>query len=156
MNTLTDATRFAIEQAAGLLTGAKRRRYMAEITREFFQGNARQVERELGWGRETVQKGLRELATGVQCVDNYTARGNKCTEEKWPSLEQDIRELVDPHSQADPQLQRPFAYTRITAKAVRQALIDHKGYVEEALPSENTIGNILNRLGYRLRRGRIS
>jgi transposase len=110
------------------------------------------VERDLGWGRETVQKGLRELATGVRCLDNYSARGNKRTEEKRPRLEQDIRELVDPHSQADPQLQTPFAYTRITAKAVRQALIEHHGYAQEALPNENTIGNILNRLGYRLRR----
>jgi len=31
-------------------------------------------------------------------------------------------------------------------------LIEVKGYRDEALPHENTIGQILNRLGYRLRR----
>jgi hypothetical protein len=40
----------------------------------------------------------------------------------------------------------------MTAKAMRQALTDKKGWEDEDLPCENTIGNILNRLGYRLRR----
>jgi len=40
----------------------------------------------------------------------------------------------------------------MTAKAMRQALIDQKGWKSEELPCEKTIGNILNRLGYRLRR----
>ena len=35
---------------------------------------------------------------------------------------------------------------------MRQALIEQKGWRAEDLPCENTIGNILNRLGYRLRR----
>lgn len=152
MSKLTEAIRFAIDRAARLLTGAKQRKYMAEITLEFFEGNTRQAERELGWGRATTEKGLRELATGVECVDNYSARGNKPSEEKLPHLAQDIRELVDPHSQVDPKFQTPFAYTRITAKAVRQALIEVKGYRDDELPNENTMGQILNRLGYRLRR----
>lgn len=152
MSKLTEAIRFTIDHAARLLTGAKKRKYMAEITSEFFEGNTRQAERELGWGRATIEKGLRELATGIECMDNYSARGNKPTEEKLPHLAQDIRELVDPHSQVDPKFQTAFAYTRITAKAVRQALIEVKGYRDEELPHENTIGQILNRLGYRLRR----
>jgi Rhodopirellula transposase DDE domain len=125
---------------------------MAEITLEFFEGNPRQAERELGWGRATTEKGLRELATGIECVDNYSARGNKPMEETLPHLAQDICGLVDPPSQVDPKFQTPFAYTRITAKAVRQALIEVKGYGDDELPNEKTIGNILNRLGYRLRR----
>ena len=151
MKELTEATRFAIKKAAELLTGAKRRRYLAEITQEFFNGNARQAEVEFGWGRQTVEKGLRELSSGIRCVDNYSARGNSPLEEKCPKLKEDIQALVDPESQADPKFQTPFAYTRITAKAVREALIAHKGYRTEELPSENTIGNMLNRMGYRLR-----
>jgi Rhodopirellula transposase DDE domain len=60
--------------------------------------------------------------------------------------------LADPESQADPKFQSPFLYTRMTAKAMRQALIDQKGWTDEELPHENTIGEILNRLGYKLRR----
>jgi len=40
----------------------------------------------------------------------------------------------------------------MTAKAMRQALIDQKGWTDQELPHENTIGEILNRLGYKLRR----
>jgi hypothetical protein len=40
----------------------------------------------------------------------------------------------------------------MTAKAMRQALIDQKSWQHGPLPCENTIGNILNRLGYRVRR----
>jgi hypothetical protein len=59
---------------------------------------------------------------------------------------------VEPKSQTDPKFQGRFNYTRLTAKAVRQALIEEKGWEEEDLPHENTIGVLLNRLGYRLRR----
>ena len=39
--------------------------------------------------------------------------------------------------------------TRIRAKGMRQALIDQKGWTDEELPHVNTIGVILNRLGYK-------
>ena len=97
-------------------------------------------------------KGMMELTTGIRCVDNYSARGNKKTEEKMPELEEDIRSIVGPKSQTDPNFQTSLLYTRITAKAVRQALIDEKGYMDDELPCENTIRNILNRMGYQLKR----
>ncbi len=40
----------------------------------------------------------------------------------------------------------------MTAKAMRQALIDQKSWSDEKLPCKNTIGAMMNRLGYRLRR----
>lgn len=79
-------------------------------------------------------------------------RGNRKTEAKWPQLEADLRALVDPVSQADPKFQTPSAYTWITAKAVRQALIEEKSYADAELPCENTSGNLLNRLDSRLKR----
>jgi len=135
-----------------LNAGAKRRAFEAETTQDLFDGNARKAERELGWDRHTVTKGLKELSSGIQCLDNYKARGAHSTETKLPNLEGDIRDIVEPHSQADPQLKNTFVYTRITAKAVRQALIDEKNYTDEQLPSRRTISKILNRLGYRLKR----
>ena len=69
-----------------------------------------------------------------------------------PQLEHDIISLAEPESQTDPKFQTAFKYTRITAKAMREALINKKGWPHEELPCEKTIGNILNRLGFRLRR----
>ncbi len=149
---LTNQVKDLIKGAVKHMSGKHRRAYMAEVTLEILDGSARQAERMFGWGRGTVAKGLRERATGIVCHDHYAGRGNRKTEEKLPELEADIRALVDPQSQADPTFRTPFAYTRITAKAVRQALIDEKGYSDAELPCENTIGNILNRLDYRLKR----
>jgi transposase len=92
------------------------------------------------------------LSTGIQCLDNYQSRGVHCSEKKLPHLEKDIREIVDPDSQADPNFKSVFAYTRVTAKSIRQSLIDEKWYTDEQLPTERTINNLLNRLGYRLKR----
>lgn len=149
---LSEKVKKVIKNAAKKLTGYKRRQYMAQTTQELLKGSARQAERVFGWGRKTVEKGLKELETGFRCVDNYQARGRKQTEETLPDLAQDIAELVEPHSQAEPRFKNTLAYTRLTAKAVRQALIDEKGYTDEQLPCEKTILNMLNRLDYRLRR----
>lgn len=149
---IPEAVKAILDETAKKLSGAKRREYIAMITIKILDGNARKAERVFGWSRTTVKKGIRELATEIKCIDNYSARGNKKTEAKIPKLAEDIRSIVEPKSQADPHFQTTFAYTRITAKAVRQALIDEMGYTNDELPCENTIGNILNRLGYLLKR----
>lgn len=149
---LTNQIVSVIKNAAKKLTGPKRRLFMANATQELLNGSPRKAERELGWGRGTVEKGLKELDTGLTCIDNYKARGNKKTEEKLPNLEKDIQEIVEPYSQADPRFHNTFSYTRITAKAVRQLLIEKKNYKDENLPANRTISNILNRLNYRLKR----
>lgn len=54
--------------------------------------------------------------------------------------------------QLDPKFQTVFCYARTSARAVKQALIDEKGYQSEQLPSRQTIGAMLNRMGYRLKK----
>src|SRR3989442_13961124 len=141
-----------IKDAAQQLTGAKRRAFQAQVVLDDLHGSARRAETVFGWSRRTVTMGLHELRTGITCVDHTAARGNRTTEEKQPQLAEDMRSLADPHSQVDPTFPSPFRYTRMTAKAMRQALIDKKSWEDGHLPCANTIGNILNRLGYRLRR----
>jgi hypothetical protein len=148
---LSDETRRTILLAAELLTGHKRRRFQAEVANTYCDGSARHAETTFGWGRDAVHTGLNELRSGIRCLDAYELRGRPTTEELSPELEDHIRRLVDPHAQADPKFQTPFAYTRITAKAVRQALLAIPELAGK-VPSRQTIGEILNRLGYRLRR----
>jgi hypothetical protein len=151
MTRLTDQQVATMKDAARKLTGAKRRAFEAQVALDYFDGKVRTTESVMGWSRLTVTLGLHELRTGITCLDDFAGRGNHKTEEKLPRLETDIRSLADPKSQTDPKFQSPFQYTRMTAKAMRQALIDDKGWTDQELPCENTIGNILNRLGYRLR-----
>jgi len=152
MNELTEQHIGTIKDAANKLTGAERRAFQARVALDYLDGSPRRAERVFGWRRETVDVGLNELRTGIICVGNTSARGNRRTEEKQPALEEDIRSLAQPQSQQDPKFQSPFQYTRMTAKAMRKALIEQKGWKSEELPCEKTIGNILNRLGFRLRR----
>ena len=152
MNKLTEQQIATIKDAARKLTGAKRRAFQAQVTLDYLDGSARRAERMFGWYRKTVELGLHELRTGIRCLDTFSARGDRNTEQKRPQLEFDIRSLAEPQSQQDPKFQSPFHYTRMTAKGMRQSLIEKTGWNDEDLPCENTIGTILNRLGYRLRR----
>jgi len=87
----------------------------------------------------------------LRCVDNFQGRGRKKTEQKTPQLVPEIERIVDPQAQADPKFQTSLAFTRITAKAVRKELLKNDE-LKADVPSRQTIGAILNRLGYRLRR----
>jgi hypothetical protein len=149
---LTDPQVRTIKDGAGKLTGAKRRAFQARVTLDHRDGNVRKVESVFGWSRTTVELGLNELRTGITCIGNFGLRGRPRVEDEHPQLVEDMLSLVEPQSQTDPKFQGRFKYTRITAKAVRQALIDEKGWEEEQLPHENTIGVLLKRLDYRLRR----
>ena len=149
---LDETVKGTIRDAAHKLTGARKRAFMAKVAEDYFEGSARKAERYLGWSRKSVQLGLHERRTGITCVDNYRARGRQRSEAKLPNLETDIRELVDGEAQADPKFQSTFYYVRVSARAVREALIEEKGYREEELPNRQTLGNVLNRMGYRLKK----
>jgi hypothetical protein len=137
--------------ASRLLTGYERRLFVAEVATELCGGSARQAERRFGWGRATVEKGLHESCSGVRCLENFAARGRPRSEEKKPQLAEDIQTIVEPHTQADPELKSSRRYTNLSAGEVREALIA-KGYCQDDLPSERTMRDILNRMNYRLKR----
>lgn len=138
--------------AGGNLTGRKRRLFVAQVTVRLCQGSARLCEERFGWGRDTIRKGLQELEPEVVIVDNFKARGRKRSEERNPQLAEDIREIVEPKTQTDPELKTTRRYTNLSATEVRQALIKQKGWRKKDVPAERTLRTILNRMGYRLKR----
>jgi len=141
-----------LQRGAQRLKGHQRRLFLAEVTVELCDGNARQAERRFGWGRETIDKGLHELRQGIRCLENFAARGRSRWEDLHPQRAADIRELVEPHTHADPERKSSRRYTNWSAAEVLQALRTGKGYAEDDLPSERTLRDILNRMGYRLKR----
>jgi hypothetical protein len=142
----------SLKDASVKLTGSKKRALIAKATQDYFNGSPRQAETYMGWSRKAVAKGLKELETGIFCQDNNQAKGRNRIEKKNQQLEKDIRTLVDGKSQADPKFKTVFCYARTSARAVRQALIEEKSYRSEELPSRQTIGTMLNRMGYRLKK----
>jgi hypothetical protein len=137
--------------AAKELTAHKRRLYIAEVTLRLCGGNSRQSEERFGWGRATAEKGLRERASGIRCLENFAARRRPTWEERHPQLAADIRAIVEPKTQTDPELKTSRCYTNLSAKEVRQALLA-KGYGEKDVPAERTLRDILNRMNFRLKR----
>jgi hypothetical protein len=148
---LTDELKATYSEAAQALKGSDRRVFMARIAQALGRGGQSRAARELGWCRDTIRKGMEELASGQRLVDNFSARGRKKAEEKLPHLLDDIRALADGQSQTDPTFHRMRLYTRLSAAEVRRQLIQQKGYTDEELPSEETIRVKLNQLGYTLR-----
>jgi hypothetical protein len=121
---------------------------MARTVKELGPGGQRRAERALGWNRETIRKGTRELESGLLRLDNFAARGRKPSEAHLPNLLTDIAAIVDGQSQTDPQFRTTRLYTRLTAAEVRRQLIAQKGSTDAALPTAATISAKLNALGY--------
>ena len=139
---------------AGLqMRGTQRRRFLAEVCQALCDGSPRLAEERFGWGRETVAKGLSERAAGHLDPQAKSSRnrGQPRSEDANPQLAIDIRLIVEPHTQTDPELKTERQYTNMSAGEVRQALLD-RGYADDEVPSERTLRDILNRMNYRLKR----
>lgn len=148
---LTDSLKVLLKDTATRLKGTERRQFMAQVVQSLGRGGAVQAERELGWNRGTVRKGLFELKHGP-IQDAFAQRGRKSVEAKLPQLLSDIQAIVEPQTQADPTLTSQRLYTRLSAPEVRRQLMAQKGYSEAELPSNEVIRQRLNQLGYRLKR----
>jgi hypothetical protein len=125
---------------------------MARTVRAMGRGGQVWAEAHLGWNRGTIRKAMHELRSSMTCVDAFSMRRRKPVEEHLPRLLDDIREIVDGQSQADPKFQTDRLFTRISAAEARRQLIASKGYTDEQLPTQQTINTKLNLLGYRLTR----
>jgi transposase len=149
---LTENLKSLYIKTAKKLKGSDRRQFMAEVVKGLGIGGQTLVERELGWNRRTIRKGMQELESGKPFIDGFDRSGRKRVETKLPNLLKDIKSLVDPQTQTDPSFKSTRLYTRMTASVVRRQLIEQFGYSDKELPSSETIRRRLNDLGYTLKR----
>ncbi|HIE00363.1 MAG TPA: hypothetical protein EYP59_08755 [Thiotrichaceae bacterium] len=124
---------------ANSLKGNVRRIFRAKVVKELGKGGQRLAEKELGWNRVTIRKGMKELESGLTCIDNFSARGRKKAEDHLPHLLDDIKEIVVRKSQTDPSFKTKRLYRRISAEEIRQQLMIQKNYEEQELPGEETL-----------------
>ena len=148
---LTDSLKDLLKDTAERLKGTNRRQFMAQVVQGLGVGGQAQAERELGWNRGTIRKGLHELAHGP-IRDAFEQRGRQSTEARLPQLLEDIRAIVEPCTQADPTLTSQRLYTRLSVAEVRRQLIAQKGYSDAELPTNEVLRQRLNQMGYRLKR----
>src|SRR6266851_9703525 len=137
---------------ASKMRGAARRAFQAQMALKYCDGSARRAETIFGWSREAVEVGLAEHRTGIVCLGAQAAySGRKRWEEQYPEVAEALQQLAEAHAQQDPTFRTTLAYTRLTAKAASEAL-RVQGVAEAHLPSPSTMAEVLNRLGYRLRK----
>ena len=148
----TDGIKSLIKSAASKLKGSARRLFMAETVRDIHSGGKSFAERELGWNRGTIRKGMHELESGIHCLDGFSLRGRRHSNKRLPNLNNDIHDIVDPEAHVDATLKTQNLYIKMTADQVREQLIKQKNYREEDLPKRRTISTIINQVGYRLRK----
>ena len=134
------------------LKGSDRRVALASVSDVIGKGGQSIVANEFKVSRDTIRKGLHELNSGFEIVDAFNARGRKPIEEKLPNLIRDIKNIVDSQSQTDPNFKTTRIFTRLTVKEVRKQLILQKGYADKDLPTNQTLNNKINRLGYHLKK----
>jgi hypothetical protein len=141
-----------IRKAARRLKGHQRRLFQAEVAGALCDGSPRAAERRFGFDRNAVATGQHEARTGIRCAEDFAARARPRAEVKDPRLAAAVRAIVEPHTQADPELKSSRRYTNLSAREVLLALKGQKGYSDDRLPSERCMRDILNRLGYRIKR----
>jgi len=145
---MSDGIRTVIQEAVDNVGGHFRRRLMAMTVKALGKSGQRMAERQLGWYRGTVRKGTFELESGIICIDNFSGRGRRLSEEHLPSLLEDITAIVKPSCQTDPTFRTTKLYTPLTAKNVHKRLLEQKGYTEYGLPTIRTISTKLNNLNF--------
>ncbi len=122
---------------------------MARVVHNLGRGGQSFAERELGWNRPTIRKGLEELRSGEDIIDRFHDRGRNKVEVKFPSLTDHIRLVVEPTGQADPTFRSTRTYIPLTAKSVHQRLVEQFGYKSSGFPCARTISNKLTELDFR-------
>ena len=139
----------AVQNAAKSLRGYAKRLFMAQTVENVFGGVPFRAQEALGWHRQTIDKGLKELRSGFECIDGRRGlTGRKSIEQKLPNLLSDIRDLIDSQSQTDARFRTNRLYTRMSAAEVRRQLQELKNYSNAELPTAETIRLKLNMLGY--------
>ena len=113
---LTESLKSLYIKTAQKLKGSERRQFMAEVVQTLGIGGQSLAERELGWNRRTIRKGMKELISGQAIEDGYHRSGRKRVEEKLPNLLEDIRALLDSQVQTDPSFKSTRLYSRMSVE----------------------------------------
>jgi hypothetical protein len=152
---VTKAVKRVLQATATQLRGVERRRFIGRVAIELYEGTALRVWRDLGWNRTTVSKAITETRAD-SFREGRTASGRPPAERRLPNLMEDLKSVCDSLAQTDPTFRSTRLYLRASVPAVRQLLIDLKGYTDEQLPGENALRRKLGTLDIHLRRVRKS
>jgi len=93
-----------LQRGAQRLTGHQRRLFLAEVTVELCGGNARQAERRSGGAARPSTRDCTNYVKAFAVWRTSRLAAGSPLGRRAPATGGDIRELVEPHTQADPEL----------------------------------------------------
>ena len=129
-----------------VLTERSRRLWAATEAQAIGYGGIAQVARATGIAASTIQRGLRELASGEPLVGTRTRKaggGRKRVTEVDPTLLRDLDALVEPTAPGDPD--SPLRWSCLSARTLAVALDGLGHHV-----SHTVVAELLHELGYSL------
>ena len=132
-----------IERMKPLLDERQWRLYLASEAMSAGYGGVSKVSRISGVSRTTITKGIEELKSG-KSIDGKvrdSGGGRKYIEEKYPNIEEKIRELVDGSIYGNPE--RVLSYTTVSFRKLERELKSQGINI-----SHETVGKILESIGY--------
>jgi len=132
-----------IERMKPLLDERQWRLYLASEAMSAGYGGVSKVSRISGVSRTTITKGIEELKSG-KSIDGKvrdSGGGRKYIEEKYPNIEEKIRELVDGSTYGNPE--RVLSYTTVSFRKLERELKSQGINI-----SHETVGKILESIGY--------
>jgi Rhodopirellula transposase DDE domain len=134
------------------MAGPTRRALQAERALKYGGGNPLLAATIFGWGRHTVEVGLAERRTGVLCLGAQSAfSGRKRWEDTQPEAAAALYRLAEAHAPQALTFRTPLASTRLTVQAALETW-RAQGYGTDHLPAPSTMAEVLNRMGFRLRK----
>jgi hypothetical protein len=144
---LTDSLKALFIETARSLKGSARRLFMARTVRELGAGGQRLAERELGWNRQLIRKGMHELEGSVICLDIDAAkrhRGRLRVETKYPDLKKALEDILDTETAGNPMKDQKWVRSSLAQLALKlkEQNIDVSGA---------TVSRVLKDMGYSMK-----
>ena len=81
-----------LKKSLNLLSSSDRRKLLGELALEIEHGGKTFIYETFGISRETLNKGVQEVQSGIKCIDNFKNRGRKSYFETQPTIITKIKE----------------------------------------------------------------
>lgn len=101
--------------------------------------------------RKFIRKSITFVKNGYKEQLKLEFRGRKSLITIYPELEADIVKIIEDSLSTDPRFKTEKQYVRLTVKEIKKQLIETGKYEERSF-SNSSLNNILNKMGYNLKK----
>lgn len=109
------------------------------------------VAKECSCSRKFVKKCYLIVRDNLEIVSSRHNSGRKKITEKYPELQEDIRTIMNNNAYTDPHFQTEQQFTCLSVKEIKKRLLE-TGKYEPNFIAESTLSNLLNEMGYNLKK----